>query len=174
MRNLFNSQDVSYNLRRRNKMNVSLTLWFRGNEYDKFYRYLLAEFRVYGHDMQWTLEINSNSGITRAWGILLSRHWKHYLHYYNFNGHLTWQGGDLAWPIDHVVLQDHMKNSNHYIATITMPMANKFGRVVTYLVGLLSMTFWSRSLARSHDKSNTLCLHNHNAFGHQTKKDGEI
>ena len=33
---------------------------------------------------------------------------------------------------DHVVLSDHVTNSNHCISTTTMPMATKLGRVEMY------------------------------------------
>ena len=34
---------------------------------------------------------------------------------------------------DHVVLQDHTINKNHYIFTVTVPMATKVVKMVMYL-----------------------------------------
>ena len=41
---------------------------------------------------------------------------------------------------DHVVLQCHVTNENHYISTTRVPMATKLGRMVTCLDGLLKIT----------------------------------
>ena len=57
-----------------------------------------------------------------------------YLHYYNVNGHQSWQSGYLKWgpflykvirSLDHVILQG-------YISTPTKTTATTLGRAVTY------------------------------------------
>ena len=39
----------------------------------------------------------------------------------------------ITWPFDHMILQGHMTNENHYISTATVPMATKPVNVITYL-----------------------------------------
>ena len=41
---------------------------------------------------------------------------------------------------DYVILRDLVTGQNHYISTITVPITMKLGRVLTYLVGLLTIT----------------------------------
>ena len=62
--------------------------------------------------------------------------------------HHVLQDGNLPWwapthkfkkRYDHVILQNLVINWNHYISTTTVPIATKFGRIVTYLEGLLSI-----------------------------------
>ena len=48
------------------------------------------------------------------------------------------EGLPVTWPIDHVVLRDHVTNLKH-IFTATAPVATKLGRMVTYVDGLLLM-----------------------------------
>ena len=58
---------------------------------------------------------------------------------------------------------------NYYFSTITVPMATKMGRIVTYLEGLLTVyLFWSCGLARSHDKQIPSYLYCKSAYGKQT------
>ena len=38
---------------------------------------------------------------------------------------------------EHVVLQSHVTNENHYISTTTVPMATKLGKMVPDIDGLL-------------------------------------
>ena len=54
--------------------------------------------------------------------------------------HQTWHDGDISWGpsthhvtrgFGHVVLRDHMTNSNHFISNTVVPMAMKLGRMVT-------------------------------------------
>ena len=69
-----------------------------------------------------------------------------HLHYRNTYGHQTWQNTDLPWAtpthkitwlFGHLVFQDHVTNWNHYIATITVSVGTKLGRMLTYLERLL-------------------------------------
>ena len=73
-----------------------------------------------------------------------------YLNYHNAYGHQTWQGIDLSWgsptnkitwPFDHVVLQYHVTNQNHYNSTGTTKVAaaNKRWRMVSSFDGFLPM-----------------------------------
>ena len=66
---------------------------------------------------------------------------KLYIHCNIVYGYQTWQGGDTQWntsfhtvtrPFDYAVLQDHVEYQICYIATTTMPMITKRGKVVTY------------------------------------------
>ena len=59
-----------------------------------------------------------------------------YLHYHSVYGHQTCEDGDILWQapnykvtesFDHVLLQGHMTNKNHYISIPRVPMANKLG-----------------------------------------------
>ena len=69
-----------------------------------------------------------------------------YLHYRNTYDNLTWQNGDLpwgaptykvAWPFDHMFLQDDETNWNHCISNVTVPIDTRLGRMVIYLEGLI-------------------------------------
>ena len=71
-----------------------------------------------------------------------------YLHNHSAYDHQIWQYGDLlwetlidkvTWPLDLVVLQDHVKSLNHYISSSVANMATKLGRMVTYFESLLSI-----------------------------------
>ena len=71
------------------------------------------------------------------------------------------QDGDIPWEtpsrkgilsFDHVILQHHMRNNNHYISTSTRPWATKLNRLATYLEGFLlrefldSLVTWSSNI----------------------------
>ena len=67
-----------------------------------------------------------------------------YLRYQNTYDHQTWQVDNLPWEaptnrvtrlFDHMVLQDHVTNKNHYIYTTRVFMATKLGRLITFLMG---------------------------------------
>ena len=69
-----------------------------------------------------------------------------YLYYHDAYGYKTWQDVDLlwtvsthkvSWPYNHI-LQDYMTGENH-IATTTVSVATKFGRVKMYNEELLSI-----------------------------------
>ena len=45
----------------------------------------------------------------------------------------------MKYHFDHVVLQGHVKNKNHYISSTKVPMATKLGRMITYLDSLLPL-----------------------------------
>ena len=71
----------------------------------------------------------------------------------------TWQNHNLArWattykvtpPFDHVVLQDHETNENHYISTSTVPMATKLARMVICLIRLLIIKSYKNFITWSH------------------------
>ena len=83
---------------------------------------------------------------------------KTYLHYQSAYGHQTWQKGNLTcWvdahkatrPSDHVVLEITLQANITISPLSEYPMATKFGRMVTYLDGLLpikshdSLIMWS-------------------------------
>ena len=65
--------------------------------------------------------------------------------YHSVYGHKTCQDGDyldrfltiVIQSFDHVVLQGHVTNKNHYISITRVPMAIKFDRMMTFLDGLL-------------------------------------
>ena len=61
--------------------------------------------------------------------------------------------------------------------TITVPMATKLGRRITYLDGLLPkshMTLWSPDLSRSHEKVKPLYLHYWSSCSYQTWWDDNL
>ena len=45
----------------------------------------------------------------------------------------------FTWPLDFVVLQNHVKSLNHFISGSVVTMANKLGRMVIYFESLLSI-----------------------------------
>ena len=45
----------------------------------------------------------------------------------------------VTWPSDFLILWDHVTNQNHYIQTVTVPMAKQPGRMVTYFERLLTI-----------------------------------
>ena len=55
-------------------------------------------------------------------------------------------------------------------------MATKLGKVITYHEGLQPIKAYDslRGLFQSHDKIKTLYLHYQSAYGHQTRKDGNL
>ena len=58
-----------------------------------------------------------------------------------------------------MVLRDHVTNQNYYRSNITVPMATKFGRGLTYLKRPLTIShlaLWSSGPARSRDKQKPL------------------
>ena len=59
---------------------------------------------------------------------------------------------------DHMFLQDHLTNKNHYIST-------KFGKMVVYHKGLIPIKL--DGLFKSPDKLETFCRYYHNAYSHQ-------
>ena len=132
------------------------------------------------------LEINSNGGLKREHLESSSSGTKNMSQLPQCLGHQTWQGGDLPrgalinkirWPFHHEVWQDHVTNENHYFSTTRVPMTTKFGRMVTYLDGLLptkSYGFLISWSSRSRDKPKLLYLHSHSAYCHHTWWDGEI
>ena len=70
-----------------------------------------------------------------------------YLYYHDACGYKTWQDVDLlwavsthkvSWPYNHIILQDYMRGENH-IATTTVSVSTKFGRVKMYNEELLSI-----------------------------------
>ena len=108
------------------------------------------------------------------------------LHSHSAYGHQTWEYVELPWgaplhkvtePFDLMVFQGHPTNENRYIATATVPMATKLGRMVTYLDGLLPMKShdplitWSCEITGSR---KPLYFHNHSAYGHQTWRGGDL
>ena len=42
----------------------------------------------------------------------------------------------VTWPLNHVILQNHVTNWRHYISTTMMPVTTKLGRGATYHEGL--------------------------------------
>ena len=72
---------------------------------------------------------------------------------------------------DHVVLQSHLTNENHYIFTTGVLMATKLGWIVAHFIGLLPIKLhdpWSRDLMRLPHKLKALYLHYHSAYGQET------
>ena len=69
-----------------------------------------------------------------------------YLQYHSAYSHQSWYNGDIPWRApnykviqrsNHVVLEGHMTDKNHFISTTRMPMISKFVRMIVYLHGLL-------------------------------------
>ena len=65
-----------------------------------------------------------------------------YLYYQSAYGRQSWQDGNLTWqaptykvtwPFDHMVLQGHETNKNHFMFTTIVPLATKLGTMITYL-----------------------------------------
>ena len=81
-----------------------------------------------------------------------------YLHYQSVYGHQTRQDCNLPWWVlahtitwhfDHVFLEDHVTNQNHYIFLFKVLMAAKVGRIVTYLERLLPIMSYEGSITWS-------------------------
>ena len=99
------------------------------------------------------------------------------IYYHNACGYQNWQGGDLPWgaPIrkvtrhfDHMVLRDHLTWQTKNISDSRVLMANKLGRMVTYLDGVLPIKSHETLIKFSckitwHTKK---CLFYHNTYGH--------
>ena len=79
-----------------------------------------------------------NALITRSWKVTLQtktiipllpdhQSWQ--------DGNLTWQAPTykVKWPFDHMVLQGHETNKNHFMFTAIVPLATKLGTMITYL-----------------------------------------
>ena len=97
-------------------------------------------------------------------------------------------------PLNHVTIE------NHYISPTTVPMATKFGKMMTYSEQLPSMKLLdpvatklgsmvaylarllplklhdtlSSGFARLRDKLKTSYLHYQSSYGHQTWEDGDL
>ena len=87
--------------------------------------------------------------IRKPYNALITRSWKVpykqkplYLFYQSAYGLQSWQDGNLTWqaptykftwPFDHMVLQGHETNKNHFMFTSIVPLATKLGTMITYL-----------------------------------------
>ena len=103
---------------------------------------------------------------------------KTYLRQHDVCDHQTWQGcavpwedpiHKVTWPLNHMVLQNHVTNQSHYISTTMMPMTTKPGRGATYHEGLPIklhgyIITWSCEIT---DKLKSY-IHCHNTCGNHT------
>ena len=80
-----------------------------------------------------------------------------YLHYHSVYDHQTCKDGDISWrapnhkviqSIDHVALQGHVTNKNHYISITRVPLATKLDKMMTPLDGLLPIMSHDPSITR--------------------------
>ena len=78
-----------------------------------------------------------------------------YGQHFCFNGDLHWGAPNqkVIQCFVHMVLQDHVKNQNHYISTTRAFLANKLGRMIWS-----HLTLWWGGLVRSRDKLKALYL----------------
>ena len=90
------------------------------------------------------------------WNLVLQS-WKK-LHYHNVFGNQTWQGDDLPsmgrthkviWHFNDVVFSDHVSNWNRYTSCPTMHMSTTFGRILSFLEGILPIKSYYPSIAWS-------------------------
>ena len=88
---------------------------------------------------------------------LVLQSWKK-LHYHNVFGNQTWQGDDLPsmgrthkviWHFNDVVFSDHVSNWNRYTSCPTMHMSTTFGRILSFLEGILPIKSYYPSIAWS-------------------------
>ena len=82
----------------------------------------------------------------------------------------------FIWPFDYVDLRDHVATWNYYMSTITVSLATKLGKLVTYHEELASMLHYPlvpRSCKITW-KTKTTISSLHNFYGPKTRQHGGL
>ena len=82
----------------------------------------------------------------------------------------------FIWPFDYVDLRDHVATWNYYMSTITVSLATKLGKLVTYHEEFASMLHYPL-VPRSCEitwQTKTIISSLHNIYGLKTRQNGGL